>query len=165
MLTQVQSGNHVVMGHNEDPEDGGAVAGAVFGAVFIYIVCQSAPVNTYHTHELLGILRLLRIPSSPPHQRKPPRRDKPIIADPHPHTHSSFAYRFRSPAKGSVPGTSVSGVSITFPCKLSLYLEIELKASLSNLLARNKGVRHGLRELYNCVEFLSSRDIYLLFCI
>jgi hypothetical protein len=27
------------MGGHEDPEDGGAVAGAVFGAVFIYIVC------------------------------------------------------------------------------------------------------------------------------
>jgi hypothetical protein len=26
------------MGSTEDPEDGGAVAGAVFGAVFIYIV-------------------------------------------------------------------------------------------------------------------------------
>jgi ribonuclease kappa len=27
------------MGSEEDPQDGGAVAGAVFGAVFIYIVC------------------------------------------------------------------------------------------------------------------------------
>jgi ribonuclease kappa len=27
------------MGGEEDPKDGGAVAGAVFGAVFIYIVC------------------------------------------------------------------------------------------------------------------------------
>jgi ribonuclease kappa len=27
-----------VMGSEEDPKDGGAVAGAVFGAVFIYIV-------------------------------------------------------------------------------------------------------------------------------
>jgi ribonuclease kappa len=27
------------MGSEEDPKDGGAVAGAVFGAVFIYIVC------------------------------------------------------------------------------------------------------------------------------
>jgi hypothetical protein len=26
------------MGGHEDPEDGGAVAGAVFGAVFIYLV-------------------------------------------------------------------------------------------------------------------------------
>jgi hypothetical protein len=26
------------MGSDEDPKDGGAVAGAVFGAVFIYIV-------------------------------------------------------------------------------------------------------------------------------
>lgn len=26
------------MGSTEDPQDGGAVAGAVFGAVFIYIV-------------------------------------------------------------------------------------------------------------------------------
>jgi hypothetical protein len=28
-----------MMGSEEDPKDGGAVAGAVFGAVFIYIVC------------------------------------------------------------------------------------------------------------------------------
>jgi hypothetical protein len=27
-----------MMGSQEDPKDGGAVAGAVFGAVFIYIV-------------------------------------------------------------------------------------------------------------------------------
>lgn len=27
-----------MMGSDQDPEDGGAVAGAVFGAVFIYIV-------------------------------------------------------------------------------------------------------------------------------
>ncbi|KAF2679556.1 hypothetical protein K458DRAFT_313848 [Lentithecium fluviatile CBS 122367] len=32
-----KSGSHTVMGSKEDPEDGGAVAGAVFGAVFIYI--------------------------------------------------------------------------------------------------------------------------------
>ena len=31
--------NHMVMGTEEDPKDGAAVAGAVFGAVFIYIVC------------------------------------------------------------------------------------------------------------------------------
>ena len=28
------------MGGEEDPKDGGAVAGALFGAVFIYIVCS-----------------------------------------------------------------------------------------------------------------------------
>lgn len=28
------------MGSKEDPEDGGAVAGAVFGAVFIYVVSR-----------------------------------------------------------------------------------------------------------------------------
>ncbi|KAF2638865.1 hypothetical protein P280DRAFT_470882 [Massarina eburnea CBS 473.64] len=32
-----KSGSHTMMGSEEDPEDGGAVAGAVFGAVFIYI--------------------------------------------------------------------------------------------------------------------------------
>lgn len=32
-----KSGNHVVMGSEESPKDGGAVAGAVFGAVFIYL--------------------------------------------------------------------------------------------------------------------------------
>lgn len=29
------------MGSKEDPEDGGAVAGAVFGAVFIYVVSET----------------------------------------------------------------------------------------------------------------------------
>ncbi|KAF2730371.1 hypothetical protein EJ04DRAFT_515292 [Polyplosphaeria fusca] len=32
-----KSNNHTMMGSTNDPEDGGAVAGAVFGAVFIYI--------------------------------------------------------------------------------------------------------------------------------
>ena len=31
------------MGGHEDPKDGNAVAGAVFGAVFIYIVCFMSP--------------------------------------------------------------------------------------------------------------------------
>lgn len=34
-----KSGSHTMLGGEEDPEDGSAVAGAVFGAVFIYIVC------------------------------------------------------------------------------------------------------------------------------
>lgn len=33
-----KTGSHSMMGSKEDPSDGGAVAGAVFGAVFIYIV-------------------------------------------------------------------------------------------------------------------------------
>ncbi|KAJ8117051.1 hypothetical protein OPT61_g1655 [Boeremia exigua] len=32
-----KSGSHTMLGGEEDPEDGSAVAGAVFGAVFIYI--------------------------------------------------------------------------------------------------------------------------------
>ncbi|KAF2175270.1 hypothetical protein K469DRAFT_69424 [Zopfia rhizophila CBS 207.26] len=32
-----KSNNHIMMGGQEDPKDGSAVAGAVFGAVFIYI--------------------------------------------------------------------------------------------------------------------------------
>lgn len=32
-----KANNHSMMGSTKDPEDGGAVAGAVFGAVFIYI--------------------------------------------------------------------------------------------------------------------------------
>ncbi|KAJ4402788.1 hypothetical protein N0V91_007009 [Didymella pomorum] len=32
-----KSGSHTMLGGDEDPEDGNAVAGAVFGAVFIYI--------------------------------------------------------------------------------------------------------------------------------
>lgn len=34
-----KSGSGTMLGGHEDPEDGSAVAGAVFGAVFIYIVC------------------------------------------------------------------------------------------------------------------------------
>lgn len=34
-----KTGSQTVLGGDEDPEDGKAVAGAVFGAVFIYIVC------------------------------------------------------------------------------------------------------------------------------
>ena len=36
MLTGSQTGNPVMMGHTEDPKDGGAVAAAVFGAVAVY---------------------------------------------------------------------------------------------------------------------------------
>jgi ribonuclease kappa len=36
-----KSGSHTMLGGEEDPEDGNAVAGAVFGAVFIYIVCSA----------------------------------------------------------------------------------------------------------------------------
>ncbi|KAF2446476.1 hypothetical protein P171DRAFT_430627 [Karstenula rhodostoma CBS 690.94] len=32
-----KTNSHTMMGAKEDPSDGGAVAGAVFGAVFIYI--------------------------------------------------------------------------------------------------------------------------------
>ncbi|KAF2657447.1 hypothetical protein K491DRAFT_594950 [Lophiostoma macrostomum CBS 122681] len=32
-----KTNNHTMMGSEEDPKDGGAVAGAVFGAVFIYL--------------------------------------------------------------------------------------------------------------------------------
>jgi hypothetical protein len=39
MLILLQGNSHEVMGGKDDPEDGAAVAGAVFGAVFIYIVC------------------------------------------------------------------------------------------------------------------------------
>ncbi|KAF2151348.1 hypothetical protein K461DRAFT_280137 [Myriangium duriaei CBS 260.36] len=31
-----KSNNHLMMGSDKDPEDGGAVAGAVFGAVAVY---------------------------------------------------------------------------------------------------------------------------------
>jgi ribonuclease kappa len=42
MLTLLQTGSHEVMGGEEDPKDGAAVAGAVFGAVFIYLVCVTS---------------------------------------------------------------------------------------------------------------------------
>jgi hypothetical protein len=41
VLTSAQGNSKTVMGSDEDPKDGSAVAGAVFGAVFIYIVRYS----------------------------------------------------------------------------------------------------------------------------
>jgi hypothetical protein len=35
-----------MMGHTEDPKDGGAVAGAVFGAVAVYGVCHPNTART-----------------------------------------------------------------------------------------------------------------------
>jgi hypothetical protein len=70
------------MGSEEDPKDGSAVAGAVFGAVFIYIVRQIRQdgIWTLLTHSFTGVLCLLRIPSLPPLARKPPRRDKSVMS-------------------------------------------------------------------------------------
>jgi hypothetical protein len=67
------------MGGEEDPKDGGAVAGAVFGAVFIYIVRLLSNWRLPSMLTLSGFLRLLRITSLPPHAREPPRRDKPVM--------------------------------------------------------------------------------------
>lgn len=39
----LKSNSNVMMGSEEDPKDGAAVAGAVFGAVFIYIVRRILP--------------------------------------------------------------------------------------------------------------------------
>jgi hypothetical protein len=75
------------MGSTEDPEDGGAVAGAVFGAVFIYIVrilFTSRVVGKQKTDYIPGLLRLLRLPSLPSHARKPSRRDNPLIKSTYP---------------------------------------------------------------------------------
>ncbi|CAC9885344.1 unnamed protein product [Aureobasidium pullulans] len=38
-----KTNNHSLMGSEEDPEDGAAVAASVFGAVAIYGVCQPLP--------------------------------------------------------------------------------------------------------------------------
>lgn len=46
-----KSGSHTMLGGEEEPEDGNAVAGAVFGAVFIYIVCGNQ-LLTYCSHVL-----------------------------------------------------------------------------------------------------------------
>jgi hypothetical protein len=97
------------MGHTDDPEDGGAVAGAVFGAVFIYIVRKAKPGVLFYTVlylQNLGILRLLRFPSPPSHQRKPPWRHKPIIIDSHPYFPSSM-YRSRIPCGGACGGNQM----------------------------------------------------------
>ena len=77
-----------MMGSDEDPKDGGAVAGAVFGAVFIYIVRLSAPGKGGATldrwirapaNRSIGILRLLRVPSTLTYSREPTRSYKSIM--------------------------------------------------------------------------------------
>lgn len=52
-----KSGSHTMLGGKEDPKDGNAVAGAVFGAVFIYIVCEV-------THYIEGVDSNMRRASS-----------------------------------------------------------------------------------------------------
>jgi hypothetical protein len=53
-----------MMGSEEDPKDGGAVAGAVFGAVFIYIVsCSPSSLPTFQRVILL-MRRNCRVSSS-----------------------------------------------------------------------------------------------------
>jgi hypothetical protein len=69
------------MGSDEDPKDGGAVAGAVFGAVFIYIVRPTTLQTLGRRLTRAGLLRILWIPSLPSHAREPPRRDKPVMID------------------------------------------------------------------------------------
>jgi hypothetical protein len=78
------------MGTEEDPKDGGAVAGAVFGAVFIYLVRTVVPrkVGKLLT-PIAGLLRLLRIPSLPAPTRKPSRRDKPVVMTVHTRYHGN----------------------------------------------------------------------------
>lgn len=44
-----KSGSHTMLGGDEDPEDGNAVAGAVFGAVFIYIVRPTQKMSQLHS--------------------------------------------------------------------------------------------------------------------
>lgn len=46
LMRNSQGHSGTVMGGHEDPEDGGAVAGAVFGAVFIYIVSWNGEETT-----------------------------------------------------------------------------------------------------------------------
>ena len=62
------------MGSTKDPEDGGAVAGAVFGAVAIYAVCTPTPPSSSSSENrglcandmvLAGLLRVLRFPGFP----------------------------------------------------------------------------------------------------
>ena len=69
------------MGTEEDPENGEAVAGAVFGAVFIYVVRadSTTQLSSRGTDSHLGVLRLLRFPSLPSPARKPPRRDNLVM--------------------------------------------------------------------------------------
>lgn len=80
-LTKLQGDSNLVMGSDEDPKDGGAVAGAVFGAVFIYIVRSRAPfILGTLLISMAGLLRVLWIPGLPPPPREPSWRDKPIIS-------------------------------------------------------------------------------------
>lgn len=68
------------MGSEEDPKDGSAVAGAVFGAVFVYIVRdQNSAGRVALLTSSTGLLRILWIPSLPPSPREPPWRDNAIM--------------------------------------------------------------------------------------
>ena len=77
-----QSKSSTLMGSEEDPdpEDSGAVAGAVFGAVFIYIVHLAYLLRERQSfNNLLGVFRLLRTAGLPSYARKPSWRYKSII--------------------------------------------------------------------------------------
>lgn len=79
LMRNSQGHSGTVMGGHEDPEDGGAVAGAVFGAVFIYIVRWNQKRVSHLANVFPGLLCLLWPAGLPPHARKPSRRDKPVI--------------------------------------------------------------------------------------
>jgi hypothetical protein len=70
------------MGSEEDPKDGNAVAGAVFGAVFIYIVrisCAIQPADPTNMHA--GLLRVLWFPGLPSPAREPSWRDNSVMSE------------------------------------------------------------------------------------
>lgn len=74
--------SNTVMGTDEDPKDGGAVAGAVFGAVFIYIVCSLSVSDDGEwglANMKAGILCVLRIPGLLTFEGKPTGCDKPVV--------------------------------------------------------------------------------------
>ena len=72
------------MGSNEDPVDGGAVAGAVFGAVAIYGVCQFKRdvVKIIWLTYLPGFPRLLRWSSMVAPKGQVKRRHRPVLIYP-----------------------------------------------------------------------------------
>lgn len=68
------------MGSEEDPKNGGAVAGAVFGAVFIYVVRGFTKYTALDLADtLIGFLRILRTAGLPTHAREPTRCYKPVM--------------------------------------------------------------------------------------
>ena len=76
------NGHHSMMGSDEDPEDGGKVAMAVFGAVAVYGVSIKTGYDQDKSSCCAGLPSLLCMPSLYAQATKPARRDRATIERP-----------------------------------------------------------------------------------